>query len=298
MESFSAKLDLVLKALSLSRGQLALDLGVDKSAVGRWVTGAVVPSGHNLARLTGLIAQRMPGFTALDWDRPLADLAARLGADPATVAGAPAGASPVEGLPLAIFDLIRAGTELRGGAYEGFFRSTRPYVLQPGRFVHDHGMIRRHANGLLELRMGAGGTLAEGWMLPLHNQLFAIVADVTSGALLFGVFNGVAAPRVDTVDGLVLGPALDPGRTPTAYAMVFERVADLSGDPARDDATFASLMAKNPLAPEGSVPKALADHLLRDVGPAAFAAGGDLLLRMPLTRSLARGAPYAEPTAG
>ena len=33
------KLEFVLKALSMSRGRLAAQLGVDKSAVGRWVTG-------------------------------------------------------------------------------------------------------------------------------------------------------------------------------------------------------------------------------------------------------------------
>ncbi len=61
-------------------------------------------------------------------------------------------------------------TALRGSAYEGFFRSTRPYVLQPGRFVHDHGVIRLDDDGLLSLRMGTGGTFVEGWMLPLHTS--------------------------------------------------------------------------------------------------------------------------------
>jgi DNA-binding transcriptional regulator YiaG len=43
-EPFSAKLSLVLKVFSMSRGRLAADLGIDKSVVGRWVTGAVKPS--------------------------------------------------------------------------------------------------------------------------------------------------------------------------------------------------------------------------------------------------------------
>ena len=47
------------------------------------------------------------------------------------------------------------------------------------------------------------------------------------GALLFGIFNGVGAARADVVDGLCLTPALDAGRTPTAHAMVFERIDDL-----------------------------------------------------------------------
>lgn len=283
-DTFSAKFALILKALSISRGRLAADLGVDKSVVGRWATGAVKPSDHNLSRLTGLIAERLPGFTALDWDRGGADFASLLGAAPGAASG----------LPLPLLDQIKSTTALRGAAYEGFFRSTRPYVMQPGRFVHDHGMLRLDADGLLGLRMGTGGTFVEGWMLPMHNQLFCIAADVTSGALLFGVFNGVATARAQIIDGLVLGPSLDPGRTPTAYAMMFERISDLSGDTEADDAHFERLAALDPLAPEGSVPEGLRAHLLRDVGPAAAALGGDMLLNLPLSRSIARGPAYGE----
>lgn len=293
-ELFREKLGLVLKVLSLSRGRLAADLGVDKSVVGRWAAGTVRPSGHNLARLTALIAQRTPGFTALDWDRSPADLAIMLGAAPDVMAALAGTAhdGAAQGLPIAILDQIKATTGLRGAAYEGFFRSTRPYFLQPGRFLHDHGMIRLTASGLLQMRMKTGGTNLEGWMLPLHNQLFVVVADLTSGALQFGLFNGTGAHRAEVLDGLVLGPALDTGRTPAAFAMYFERIGDLSGDEAADDARFEQMAAGSPLAPEGSVSQALRDHLLRDVGPAAFALGGDMLLCMPIARSLARGPTY------
>lgn len=292
-DSFSSKLALALKALSLSRGRLSADLGVDKSVVGRWVTGAVQPSDHNLLKLTALIAERAPGFAVLDWDLSLPDFAQRLGVNPEVVSAL----EPAPGLPLALMGQIQAATELRGAAYEGFFRSTRPYLLQPGRFLHDYGIIRLDG-GLLTLRMGTGGHSADGWMLPLQNQLFSVVADVISGALVFGIFNGVASAKAEVVDGLMLGSALDPGRTPTACAMMFERIADLSGDRAADDAFFDELMQRNPVAPEGSIPEALQKHLVRDVGPAQLPLGGDLLLRMPLSRSMARGQAYREPSAG
>jgi hypothetical protein len=170
--------------------------------------------------------------------------------------------------------------------------------MQPDRFVHDHGMLRMAPDGLLTLRMGTAGTFVEGWMLTLHNQLFCIAADVTSGALLFGIFHGVAAARAQRLDGIALAPSLDPGRTPTAYAMVFDRIGDLSGDIAADNAEFERLAALNPLAPEGSVPDALRAHLLRDIGPAAHALGGDMLLRLPLARSQARGLGYEDVPRG
>lgn len=293
-ETFSAKLGLVLKALSMSRGRLAADVGVDKSVVGRWVTGVVQPSSHNLSLITALVAQRVPSFTSLDWDRSLASLAELLGADPAAIPGLD---RPAPALPFAVLDQVQALTALRGAAYEGIFRSTRPFILQPGRFLHDHALIRMDPSGMLRLTMGAGGTVVHGWVLLLHNQLFCIAADVTSGSMLFGIFNGVATARAEVVDGLQLGSALDGGRTPTATAMLMERVCDLSDDPAADDRRFAELVAQNPVAPEGSISQAISAHLTRDIGPAQLALGGDLLLQMPLSRTLTRGPAYDEEAA-
>jgi hypothetical protein len=284
-EPFSAKLGLVLKVFSMSRGRLAADLGVDKSVVGRWVTGAVRPSAHNLSLITALVAQRQPGFTSLDWDRSLPALAAVLGADPA----ASPGLAPVPGLRFAILDQAQATTTLRGAAYEGFFRSTRPFLTLPGRFLHDHCMIRRDPTGLLRFHMGTGGTFFEGWVLLMQNQLFCLAEDLTSGALFFSILNGVGTARADLVDGLSLAAALDSGRTPMAMALILERIGDLTGDREADDARFAELAASDPVAPQGSIPDAIRDHLLRDIGPSELAAGGDLLLRMPLSRSMSRG---------
>lgn len=65
---FPAKLELALKACSMSRGRLAAELGVDKSVVSRWLNGANAPSGHNLSSLTAVVAARFEGFTMLDWE--------------------------------------------------------------------------------------------------------------------------------------------------------------------------------------------------------------------------------------
>lgn len=292
-EPFAKKLELVLKVLSMSRARLAADLGVDKSVVGRWVSGAVQPSAHNLSLLSALVAERIPGFTALDWDRGQRAFAEFIGADLGIAAGDETRAAPA-GLPLARMDLFLAATELRGEAYEGFYRTTRPYVLAPGRFVHDHAMVRRDPSGLLRLSMATSGTVIDGWVLLVGNQLFAICIDVTSGAMLFGVFNGVGTARADVVDGLVLAPALDAGRTPTAHVMQLERIGDLTADREADDQRFKALGALDPVVPEAEVSDDLRRYLTADFGPLAAAAGGDLLLRMPLSKSRARGPAYRE----
>jgi TolB-like protein len=82
---FSAKFGLVLKALNLSRGQVARTVGIDKSVVSRWASGVQVPTDHNLALLTEAVAARRPGFGRADWERDVAAFSSVLsnGAPPA-----------------------------------------------------------------------------------------------------------------------------------------------------------------------------------------------------------------------
>ena len=265
--SFAAKLEFALKALSMSRGRLAREVGVDKSVVGRWARGAGMPSADNLARLAAVIAVHAPGFTLLDWEKELDALGAALGRPPASAPGWRLPPGP-QG---AVLDMVLATTARRGEAYEGFFRSTRPYATHPGRFIHDQMMVRRDDHGLLRFDLRSDRVRVEGWVLPQHHQLFIIGAESASASLAFGIFNGVNTMRAEVVDGLLLSCALDAGRTPTACAVVFERVGDLSGDLAADEARLAELAKGAALAPEGSVAADLAAHLTRDIGPEQLA---------------------------
>jgi transcriptional regulator with XRE-family HTH domain len=283
-EAFAAKLTLTLKGLSMTRGGLASELGVDKSVIGKWATGAVTPSAHNLAQLSALIGKRVEGFSTLDWDREIDDLSEVLGLRihlPPQTAKAPA----VE--PFRFMDDIRAATALRGPAYEGFFRSTRPFAAQRGRFIHDQSMIRIDPSGLLRLTMSTAGVRVDGWLAPLHNRLFCVGSELTSGSPVFGIVNGVGSIKADVMDGLILSAILDAGRTPTASAVIYHRIGDLTGDVEADDARFETMAAEDALAPEGSVPQDIQDHLLHDIGPTPWALGGDLLLQMPAGRSMA-----------
>jgi transcriptional regulator with XRE-family HTH domain len=293
-QTFPAKLTLVLKALSLSRGQVASLLEVDKSAVGRWLTGAVRPSAHSLAQLSAVVAARIPGFAVVDWDRPIEALAELLGVAPDVAA--PSRAMRLAAtLPKAFVNELLDTTAMRADTYEGFYRSTRPFAQAPGQFIHDQIMIRRQEGGVLGFIMGAGNVFVKGWVLRQQNQLFIIAAEQTSGALGFGILNGVNTPEAGAMDGIVLNCSLDAGRTPTASAIYVERTGELSDDPAAAAARIAALGALVPVAPEGSVPEPLARHLVRDIGPASLAAGGDWLLAMPIARSLSRGLPPGSP---
>jgi hypothetical protein len=300
---FHEKLTLVLKALSMSRGRLAADLGVDKSLVGRWASGAVTPSQHNLSNLTQLLASKRPGFTMLDWDRDLEGLAAQFGVDVPAHAnghngghGVPAlnGHAPqprTEDLTLLapLLDQARMATERRGKAYEGFWRTTRPSVMMPGLFFHDFGMIRRGSSGMLDFQMGGSGLLWEGWMLPAEGQLFVILYDTVGLTPVFLIFNGVPLPKAELLDGIVTAAALDAARTPSSYPIILERIGVLTGDKAADDARCQELLNQDTRAPVDGLPDNIRRHLLRDIGPEAAAKGGPLLLLAPATGSLTRG---------
>lgn len=287
-QSFSEKLTLVLKSLSMTRGHLAAEMGVDKSIVGRWMTGRVAPSNHDMVRLTELVASRAPGFRLIDWERDIGGIEALLGVAPANTSSGKAARLP-PGLPIRLMDQIMDATALRAGAYEGYFRSTRPYAQRPGHFIHDQIMMRLDETGLLRLYMGTGGVLLDGWVLPVQSKLFVVASELTSGALGLAILNGVNTARAGVMDGILLNCSLDAGLSPTACAIVVERTGDLIGDIAGDDLRIRELAKVDPFAPRGSVPEAMAAHLARDIGPAQLAVGGDWLLSVPLARSLARG---------
>ncbi len=288
METFSAKLELVLKAFSMSRARLASSLGVDKSLIGRWASGAVVPSQHNLEKLTRFVASRSADFTMLDWDRDLDALAGVLGvAAPAACADHRAMLGEI--VPPDLFAEAMRGAELRGGAYQGVWRSTRPSSDLPGRFIHDHTLVLPQVNGLLPFRSGVEGVDYRGYAMVLQHQLFSISADAAHGTLLFCIFNSVARQRAEVLDGITLACLRDAGSSPIASTCLLDRVAESSGDAEEDTRIYEMLVAEqgNPLAPEGSVPEAVQRHLTRGAEDDIMGAGG--LLRMFFGRSMARG---------
>jgi transcriptional regulator with XRE-family HTH domain len=133
--AFAAKLSLVLKALSLSRGRLAAEIGVDKSLVSRWCAGNFIPAPHNLSRLSQAIAARKPGFSMAGWDADIDTLASRFGVEvsppPDTQRGAPSGIAEWLMIPKLREAAMSSGAV--AAAVAGFWRTTRPYPEWPGR---------------------------------------------------------------------------------------------------------------------------------------------------------------------
>ncbi|RZI98481.1 MAG: XRE family transcriptional regulator [Brevundimonas sp.] len=280
---FAARFTLALKALSMSRGRLAAELGVDKSLVGRWASGAVTPSAYNLERLTHLLAGKRPGLTLLDWDRDMPAFAELFGV---TLAKSETEARP-PGLAGVVQDLVRSSVESRLDAYEGFWRSTHASFFEAGRFCHQYGIIRRAAGGGLTFELGAIGVRYGGTMSPVEGQIFAVASDNVRQVPGFMIFNVVAAPKIALLDGLLLA-ASSSLRVPAAYSIILERIGDLSDDREADDRHVEELMNQpEVLASSDILPEVVRRHLLRNFGPDAAAAGGEMMLSAPLTPRLA-----------
>lgn len=288
-DDFPAKLRLALKALSISRAGLAAELKIDKSVVGRWVAGVNRPTDHNLASLSTAIAARRAGFTELDWEADLDGFRRSLGLPDLAESPAAPASGAADWLPAQVLAEAVLTTTLTGSAYEGLWRSTRPSFDHPGRFLHDRILIWRGDHGLLTFQLSVGDMQFKGVAFPTRTQLFGICADPATGIFLFVIFNAVLRYRADVMDGLSLTLQRSGGGTPMACAVLMERTGLLSDDIAADARRLRDLARQSPLAPEGSISPEIAAHLLRDVGPAANAAGGDLLLLMPFVQSMSRG---------
>ena len=293
--TFAQRLDLVLKALSMSRARLAADLGIDKSLAGRWVSGAVQPSAYNLERLTVLVASRCPGFTMLDWDRDLAGVAERLGVSVARAAPAAAvtlAAAPLierdatlPPLPYGLVALARRETLRRGAAYAGRWRVTRLSSSGKLRFMVEHALIA-HDGDQLTFRHFGGGWQVRGWLLVLSVQLYGVICDSSDDSLGFYVLNGVTEARAMCLDGIFSTVCADRHLTPNAQIVVFERIGDLAAD---DDDWAAGHIARAVVTPPEDIPEAVRAAVARDFGPRAAAEGGDAMLRVPIERSLCNG---------
>jgi hypothetical protein len=240
------------------------------------------------------VATRVEGFRTLDWERDTESLAGLFGVDAQVLADR----ASTEGPPLAVWRQALAATRARASAYEGFFRCTRPHPTAPGRFLFEHARVRRDPIGVMRMSMSSLETWVEGWLMPLQGLVYVIASDPVAGTMMFGIFNGVGASKVEVFDGLIVIPGSDLGRAPSAMPMLCERIGDLSGDRDEDDRTFEAMRLANPLAPPGSVPEHIQAHLARDFGPSHLAEGGDWLLSMSLARTLSRGPDYDSAPAG
>lgn len=274
--TFAARLDLALKALSMSRGRLAQEASVDKSLVSRWVAGHVTPSGPNLEKVTAALARRVPGFSMLDWERPMGAFAALFGEGPPL----PPPATPgLLAFPFDVTGPARAETAKRGDEYVGLYALYRRAFSRNGPVVRAALMLRLR-DGLLEARKGTPGIEHRGWALLMLNRLYVMLAEEKFESMAYMIANAGQQPRARVIGAISLSVStglLVPKATPS----VLVRHADLTGDGAADDAAYEALRDAGGTVPEADVPPFALAYVSRDAGPRAFAEGGSYEITAP-----------------
>jgi len=242
-DSFSGRLRLALKQTNLSPSALGVAVGVDKSVVSRWVSGRVYPTRHNLTRIATVLAERLPGFSALSFEAPEPRFRSLMGLDGLDAAFS--GTSQSLNIPFGLLDTSRRETSRNGVDYFGTYILYSWAFTQPGR-VARMALMLRPENGLIEARYGADGVYFQGWALLMMNRMYLIFAEERLETMAFLVLNAGSQPKMRFITGILCGPAAGP-LVPTASAAALVRLRDLSDDPAADLALFAADSGLEPI---------------------------------------------------
>ncbi len=287
-DSFSVRLDLALKALNVSRVKLAATVGVHKSLVSRWLSGEVIPSSHNLSRISEALAKSLPGFNTVAWERTRPEFEALLGVSSAR----PSESTALSGL-LALSQQVSAQeTRFNGHVYPGHYVQFRQRFANTGQVYADIVSIWLEG-GRLRALMGDGGYRLSAEGLVMRGKLF-LVGEGTEGnhGMNLLILNGTGEKRAMVLDGLLCANAGDRFFTPTAAKVVLLRIADSAGDERSDTALFNEIAGR--LAPLTN--KGRADTLLPERFRAAIdnRTEGDAVLRVPEAASVA----YSDIAAG
>ena len=81
-DDFPKRLSLALGTANMSGAQLAAAVGIDKSVVSRWLSGQVLPTAYNMARLSAAVAKVHPGFNLTLWSAPREQFEQAIGIKP------------------------------------------------------------------------------------------------------------------------------------------------------------------------------------------------------------------------
>jgi hypothetical protein len=304
----SSKLDLALKRANMSKGRLASEARVDKSLVGRWARGLVVPSEHNLAIVTEILARKFPGFDLASWQMPMDAFAVSIGGsiplappqDPLATLPTPHGHFFARAFAESAATMGREGQNCLG-VYLGF----RHGLSMGGRLICDLYIFWRESGALCFRQYGISfGHIGPVYVLRSQVYLMGEDVDVIHG-IFFAILNGVLGGRAVRMDGLLLTVSGNHRlNTPASTAIVMQRIADLPpGDGCPDKALLDRLIRRvRTQVADDTFRSLIAPEILAAISvPAGVdraAGSGEHTLRVPAERSLSRNEIECdEPTA-
>ncbi len=280
--NFADRLRRALAQATLGRAAVCKEVGVDKSVVTRWLSGAARPAEHNLIALTQAIARRLPGFCLADWTRPEAEfnLALRM-----TLAPVPGPASAPGLLANAVQWAAAQGMDKALAQYGGLWlmmydsvRVARPFAvvgeIRPGAGVLDTE-FRDDANW-----HGRGPGFA------LNGKLWVVAEEVArQDSFGLAVYWGSSTRKAEIIDGMAMVREFSPSASPGVTHIIGFRLADLLPDPAAAAERWAACVARvgelNMAGWEGLLEPGFFEMLPRSVQSSATT------MRLPVEHTLA-----------
>ncbi len=284
--------------LNLSRLSLSRELGVDKSVIGRWLSGVNQPTGHNLTRLTEIIRRYRPDVTLDFWQRPI---------QPEPIDGFTSTERTSPLLPPDGPVLLGLQAERRAeidanylGLWAGFYQSTQ----NRGSVVLCAMHIRDSRSGL-RCVFTEGKVSASGAAVAIGPRLHAILEiEPMHDRLCLFIFNGVGTPGAMVMDGIYMISAGDAAICVAASPVVLFRIGD-AGDFVQAgglEGIMRALYTVNPRNLQDSVnagdpvaglariaPESVLRLLCAQVGVPRADGEIDHVLRMPSYRSVPSG---------
>ena len=239
IDQFAEKLRLALGRANLSRTALAQRVGVDKSVVARWSSGALHPADHSLAALSAALAQAIPGFDATAWDLALPDFAARLG-----IAAAPRPAGTAQ--PDSVMDFALGASEGRieeaAATYAGIWLMLYPAMGRPARLVGYGARLHRPpGQPALSFGFSNGGLIdARGQAFAMLSRLYCLFRPAHLAHMIGAlIFDGAHDDRAEVLDGIMLSKAAGVDPVIGAGRVIWLRLTD-----AVDNAAYAATAAR------------------------------------------------------
>ena len=234
----ATKLDLALKLANMSKGRLAAETRVDKSLVGRWVRGLVVPSEHNLVSMTEALSRKFPGFNLASWHLEPEAFAKSLGgvfplAHAPSLSGRDPAPPPLNFLARSFANSVATMEDERRCSL-GVYLGIRHGLIGGrvgGRPICDIYVIWREGDALMFRQLGVAFAHG-GPALVLRGQIHLVGEDfdVIYG-LYFAILIGVLSGRAMRMDGLMLTVAGGHRvNAPASTRIVMQRIADLPPD--------------------------------------------------------------------
>lgn len=235
---FSTNLNTSVRTLNISGVELAAALAVDKSVVRRWMSGRTRPTAVNLARLSAMIASKVPGFSVSDWDLQPAAFARRIAQQ-----GEPARTGPAvaPGPVFRAFAAFADALDREAPVYAGFWMT---YVMDTGgagKFIARAARIWRDGQRM-RIQLNGGEFEIHGEVFMGSGNVYILTDAPRSPAVGLTIVTGSPRATPDILVGVSAFNARDIHGSPAAAPIVAEFRGRLSGDDAADEASWIGLI--------------------------------------------------------